>query len=254
MSGLFTRRTIVAGLAASASSLLAGCDSLGKDEQFRKVLFSAENMHKWLQRSLQDRDALAPEFRPDQRSRLFRGNGTLNPSGADYKALWRGKFVDWRLKVDGLVSRPLSLSLADLRTMPQRIQTTRHDCVEGWSAIGTWRGVPLAKILETAHLSDKARYIVFHCLDDVGGGHRYYESIDLIDAFHPQTILAFALNEQPLEVRNGAPLRLRAERHLGYKQAKFLARVEAVTDLRGIQGGKGGFWEDQADYEWYAGI
>jgi len=244
----------VAGLTAGAAGLLAGCDSLARDERFRRALFSAENMHKWLQRSLQDREALAREFRPDQRSPFFRGNGTLNPDTEGYKALWREKFVHWRLRVDGLVVRPLSLNLTQLHSMPQRVQTTRHDCVEGWSAIGTWRGVPLRTVLEAAGLSTRARYLVFHCMDDMGDGQDYYESIDLVDAFHPQTILAHSLNEAPLPVRNGAPLRLRVERHLGYKQAKYIARIEAVADLAAIRGGKGGFWEDVAGYEWYAGI
>jgi len=250
MNGRLTRRALVAGLATS----LAGCDALGRDERFRRALFSAENMHRWLQRALQDRDALAREFRPDERSPIFRGNGTMNPGSAAYKVLWRTGFADWRLRVDGLVARPLSLSLAQLHAMPQRVQTTRHDCVEGWSAIGTWRGVPLSRVLEAAGLSTRARYLVFHCMDDMGGGRDYYESIDLIDAFHPQTILAHSLNDAPLPVRNGAPLRLRVERHLGYKHAKYLARIEAVADLAAIGGGKGGFWEDVAGYEWYAGI
>jgi DMSO/TMAO reductase YedYZ molybdopterin-dependent catalytic subunit len=114
--------------------------------------------------------------------------------------------------------------------------------------------VPLGKLLETAGLSSRAKFLVFHCFDEMGGGQDYYESIDLVDAFHPQTILAYALNEEPLRVMNGAPLRLRAERHLGYKQAKYVRRIEAVADLSGIGRGKGGYWEDVAGYEWYAGI
>ncbi|MGF7170713.1 DMSO/TMAO reductase YedYZ molybdopterin-dependent catalytic subunit [Sphingobium xanthum] len=253
-SPIVSRRSLITGLTASAAGLLSGCDSLARDERFRKVLFSAENMHKWLQRSLQDRQALAREFRPDQRSRFFRGNGTLNPNTEAYKALWRSDFLDWRLRVGGMVARPLSISLAQLHAMPHRVQTTRHDCVEGWSAIGTWRGVPLKAVLDAAQLSTRAKYLVFHCMDDMGGGATYYESIDMVDALHPQTILAFALNEKPLHVRNGAPLRLRVERHLGYKHAKYLSGIEAVADLSTIRGGKGGFWEDVAGYEWYAGI
>jgi DMSO/TMAO reductase YedYZ molybdopterin-dependent catalytic subunit len=112
----------------------------------------------------------------------------------------------------------------------------------------------LKLLLDSAGLRDRARYIVFHCADDMGGGTAYYESIDLIDAFHPQTILAFALNDRPLSVANGAPLRLRVERQLGYKQAKYLMRIEAVESLLSIGRGKGGFWEDRANYDWYAGI
>ncbi|AMK24611.1 MULTISPECIES: molybdopterin-binding protein [unclassified Sphingobium] len=250
MSLILSRRALVLGAAAT----LAGCDRLASNETVREALFSAENFHKWAQRSLMARDALAHEFRPDQISPFFRPNGTANPNTPEYRALWRSGFADWRLRVGGLVARPLSLSLADLHALPHREQITRHDCVEGWSAIGKWRGVPLKPILEAARLREGARYIVFHCADDMGGGRGYYESIDLMDAFHPQTILAFALNDQPLRVANGAPLRLRVERQLGYKQAKYLMQIEAVASLDGIGRGKGGFWEDHAGYDWYAGI
>jgi DMSO/TMAO reductase YedYZ molybdopterin-dependent catalytic subunit len=138
--------------------------------------------------------------------------------------------------------------------LPSRTQITRHDCVEGWSAIGQWTGVRLAGLLGAAGLLPRARYAVFHCADDMAGnGGRYYESIDLFDAFHPQTILAYAMNGAPLTVAHGAPLRLRVERQLGYKQAKYVMRVEMVDRLDNIGGGKGGFWEDRG-YEWYAGI
>jgi DMSO/TMAO reductase YedYZ molybdopterin-dependent catalytic subunit len=247
---ILTRRTLLLG----ATATLAGCDRLARDEHFREALFSAENFHKWAQRGLMAPDALAREFRPDQISPIFRANGTANPNTPAYKALWRGGFADWRLKVTGLVARDLSLSLSQLRSLPHREQITRHDCVEGWSAIGKWRGVPLKTIIDGAGLKSRARYIVFRCADDMGGGRPYYESIDLADAFHPQTILAFALNDRPLSVANGAPLRLRVERQLGYKQAKYLMGIEAVDSLATIGKGKGGFWEDHADYDWYAGI
>ncbi|MCE7797652.1 molybdopterin-dependent oxidoreductase [Sphingobium sufflavum] len=251
MSLLLSRRALIGSLAAS---MLAGCDRLADTADVREILFSAENFHKWSQRALGDRNALAPEFRADQLSPIFRANGTHDPATDEYRALWRGGFADWRLQVDGLVGRPLSLTLNQLRSMPHRTQITRHDCVEGWSAIGQWRGVPLATILHAARLSDRARYIVFHCADRMTATRPYYESIDLIDAFHPQTILAFALNDRLLSVPNGAPLRLRVERQLGYKQAKYLMRIQAVESLGNIHGGKGGYWEDVAVYEHYAGI
>lgn len=253
---LLTRRALVGSLAAGGAGLLAGCDSIGQSPQGRELLFTAENFHRWSQRLLLAPDALAREYRPEERSRIFRSNGTANPATEHYKALWRGNFADWRLEVTGLVARPLRLSLADIAAMPHREQITRHDCVEGWSAIGKWRGVPLARVLEAVGLQDRARYLVFHCLDEWGGGigTGYYESIDRVDAFHPQTILAYGLNDRPLPVQNGAPLRLRVERQLGYKQAKYLARIEAVDSLLAVRGGKGGYWEDRAGYEWYAGI
>lgn len=247
---MIARRALLLG----ATATLAGCDRLASNATFREALFSAENFHKWAQRSLMARDALATEYRPDQISPFFRANGTANPNTPDYKAWWRGGFADWRLRVDGQVARKLSLSLSQLRTLPHREQITRHDCVEGWSAIGKWRGVPLKTVLDAAGLRPGARYIVLHCADRMGNGQPYYESIDLVDAFHPQTILAFALNDRPLSVANGAPLRLRVERQLGYKQAKYLTRIEAVESLSAIGRGKGGYWEDHAGYEWYAGI
>lgn len=254
MTLFLTRRALIGGAAASSMGLLTGCDRLARNEAVRDALFSAENFHRWAQRSLMDRDTLAREFRPDQISPFFRSNGTNNPNTEEYKGWWRDDFASWRLTIDGMVARPLSLSLAQLRQMPAREQITRHDCVEGWSAIGKWRGAPLAPILKAAGLSTHARYLVFHCADLMGADRPYYESIDLFDAFHPQTILAYALNDRPLKVANGAPLRLRVERQLGYKQAKYLKRIEAVDDLRLIHRGKGGYWEDRAGYDWYAGI
>lgn len=248
---IVNRRNLLVG---GAAGLLAGCDALVRSEDFRKLLALGEKGNFAIQRSLQDRMALAKEFRPEQRSPVFRINGTRQPQGPAFSRHMKEKFVNWRLAVDGLVARPQSLSLAQLMAGPKRTQITRHDCVEGWSAIGKWTGVPLKLVLDAAGLRSQARYIVFHCADKMGFGAAYYESIDLIDAFHPQTILAWALNDEPLLVGNGAPLRLRVERQLGYKQAKYIERIEAVEDLSKIRGGKGGFWEDGAGYEWYAGI
>lgn len=251
---IVTRRRLLVGAALGAGGLLSGCDRLGESEGFRKILFSAEAMNRHAQRLLTDREALAREFSEAEMSPFFRGNGTQNPRSSAYQAHAAQGFARWRLAVDGLVARPRNLSMAQIRSMPRRTQITRHDCVEGWSAIGKWTGVPLKLLLDLAGLRAGARYIVFHCADDMGGGTAYYESIDLIDAFHPQTILAWAMNDALLPVRNGAPLRLRVERQLGYKHAKYVTRIEAVASLTGIGLGKGGFWEDRAQYEWYAGI
>lgn len=248
---IFNRRTVLAG---SLAGLVSGCDALGQNEDFLKLLALGEKGNFIIQRSLQDRMGLAREFDVSQRSPIFRANGTRMPSGPAYARHVEEKFVNWRLRVDGLVGSPSSFSLRQLMAAPQRTQTTRHDCVEGWSAIGTWTGVPLKLVLEAAGLSRQARYIVFHCADTYGFGTPYYESIDLVDAFHPQTILAWQLNGTMLPVGNGAPLRLRVERQLGYKQAKYVERIEAVDDLSRIGRGKGGYWEDGAGYEWYAGI
>ena len=254
MSGLITRRALVGGAAAGAGALLTGCDRLGRDERFQALLRTGEGGNYALQRLLQDRTALAQEFRPDQRSPVFRMNGVRMPSGEDYARHLATGFADWRIPVQGLVSHPQAYSMAQLRAMPSRTQITRHDCVEGWSAIGKWTGVPLKLLLDRAGVSPQARFVVFHCADPQSNGTMYYESIDRIDAVHPQTILAYALNDERLPPGNGAPLRLRVERQLGYKQAKYVQRIELVPSLAGIYDGKGGYWEDVAGYEWYAGL
>lgn len=248
---MIRRRTLIAG--GGAGLLLSGCDRVIAQPQVRDIIFKGEDMHRALQRALMNRDALAPEFTSDQRSPYFRTNGTRDPGTAAYNALRSGRFADWRLQVDGLVARPLSLSLSDLGQMPQRAQITRHDCVEGWSAIGKWQGPRLGDVLKQAGVCDAARYVVFTCAD-LYGGAPYYESVDMVDAFHPQTILAWALNDRFLDVGHGAPCRLRVERHLGYKHAKYLMKITAVDSLAGIGKGQGGYWEDNVDYDWYAGI
>ena len=258
MSGLIVpRRQLIAragGLVAAAGALplLSGCDAINEAPAVRKILSMGEEMNRASQRVLMDRDALAREFTRADLSPTFRSNGTKLPPGAAYAAHAASGFADWRIKVTGLVARPLSLSLADIRAMPQRTQITRHDCVEGWSAIGQWTGPQLRRILAAAGVKDRARYIVFRCADRIGGD-LYYESCDMVDALHPQTIMAWALNNAVLPIANGAPLRLRIERQLGYKHAKYLMRIELVERFDDIRDGKGGYWEDNG-YEWYAGI
>jgi DMSO/TMAO reductase YedYZ molybdopterin-dependent catalytic subunit len=251
------RRFLLLSAAGAGSVLLAGCDRLSSAPDFQEFLSSAEGLTYRAQRLLGSSHTAAREFGPTDISPVFKVNGTEAPDSEEYAALRENNFADWRLHVEGLVAKPLELSLANVRALPQRTQITRHDCVEGWSAIGKWQGVPLAFVLTKAQLLPAARFVVFHCadaleqtLDDSG---QYYESIDLIDAFHPQTILAHSLNDAPLSVGHGAPLRLRVERQLGYKQAKYIMRIEVVERLDGIGRGKGGFWEDRG-YEWYAGI
>jgi DMSO/TMAO reductase YedYZ molybdopterin-dependent catalytic subunit len=245
---ILTRRAaLIGGLAGGGGLLLSGCDSASP------LVRSAEQLSKTAQRAIGGRGALAREFDLADRSPIFRVNGNAQPRSDAWARHAANGFADWRLKVDGLVERPLELSLSDLAAMPSRTQVTRHDCVEGWSAIGQWTGTPLGLILRRAGLKPQARYALFHCADDFGG-LPYYESIDLFDAFHPQTILAWGMNGGRLPVGHGAPLRLRVERQLGYKQAKFVMRVEMRDTLSGAYGGKGGYWEDRIGYEWYAGI
>lgn len=247
-----TRRALVGTVLAGGSLALSGCDALGNNEHFREILKFGEDANYAIHRSLQGRMALAKEFRPDQRSPIFRSNGVRMPAGDAYARHVASEFRDWTLIIDGLVIHPQILPLNQIRSLPARTQITRHDCVEGWSAIAKWTGVPVKFLLDRAGLKPEARYIVFHCADS-NDGSPYYESFDLLDAYHPQTILAWNLNDEPLPVPNGAPLRLRVERQLGYKHAKYVQRIEAVASLKTIYGGKGGFWEDGAGYEWYAG-
>ena len=253
MTRPLSRRRLLAGLGVAVTApLLSACDRLGQSPGFRKFLGTGEwlsyRVHRWIGSS-----AMATEYPESALSPVFRTNGNTTASSAEYQRHAAAGFANWRLVIDGLVDAPQSFSLAELRAMPSRTQITRHDCVEGWSAIGQWTGVPLGALLERARLKPDARFVVFHCADDFSGTP-YYESIDLVDAHHPQTILAYGMNGKDLPMGNGAPLRLRVERQLGYKHAKFVMRVEAVASLAEIGEGGGGFWEDRAGYDWYAGI
>jgi DMSO/TMAO reductase YedYZ molybdopterin-dependent catalytic subunit len=251
------RGWLQAALGSAGALVLSACDRITASPKGVAVLQSAEGLTRRAQRLFIDRRALAREFGHADISPDFRPNGSVDPTDDDYVALKAKGFADYRLVVDGLVDKPLSLSLADLRALPARTQITRHDCVEGWSSIAKWTGARLGPLLDQAGLKKTARYIVFHCGDTLeqtlDGTGQYYESIDLIDAYHPQTILAYAMNDGVLPVAHGAPLRLRVERQLGYKQAKYIMRIEAVDDLKPLGRGNGGFWEDRG-YEWYAGI
>ncbi len=258
-----SRRGLLTGAGVGAGGLLlSACDGLAHSDGITSVVKSAEGATRRWQRLVSDRNALAREFTTADMSPIFKANGSKDPQDPDYLGHVDSKFANWQLKVDGLVNNPMSLSLADLRAMPARTQITRHDCVEGWSAIGQWTGPQLGPILKAAGLRTNARYVIFHCADNYGGEvskggeqsmSQYYESVDLIDAFHPQTILAHSMNGSPLTVAHGAPIRMRIERQLGYKQAKYVMRIEAVDSFTGFSGGHGGYWEDRG-YEWYAGI
>ena len=237
-------------LAAAGAAFVAGCNRVADSETGARLFAAAEDLHEGAHRLLNPRDALVREFSPADISPFFRGNGTTQPEG-DYPAHEANGFADWRLEVRGLVRHPLSLSMDNIRRLPQRTQITRHDCVEGWSAIGQWTGPQLSILLEAAGLREEARFIVFRCADELAGAD---QSVDPVAALHPQTIVAHKLNGDPLPVRNGAPLRMRIERQLGYKHAKYLTAIEAVSSLDAIGAGGGGYWEDRSGYQWYAGI
>lgn len=254
-----SRRSFLTGSAVASTSALAGCfDPLGDgDSKVRSVLESANSLTYRVQRMLLGSDDLAREYSESEIRQPQRPNGTTSPSDADYQQLANENFASYRLKLDGLVEKPLEVSLDEIRAMPSRTQITRHDCVEGWSCIAKWTGVPLALLLDEAKVKPTARFVVFGCFDTMensfDGPVKYYESIDLIDARHPQTILAYGLDGKPLPVSNGAPLRVRVERQLGYKMAKYIRTITLTDSLSGYGTGSGGYWEDRG-YEWFAGI
>jgi DMSO/TMAO reductase YedYZ molybdopterin-dependent catalytic subunit len=254
MSRIISRRGLLtAGVATAGSTLLAGCDRLFEGASMRPLLDFGQLLSYQAHRLLLAGQPLVREYALDDLSPDFPSNGTAMPDGFGYFELITTNFANWRLKVDGLVRNELSLSLDEIQQLPARTQITQHSCDEGWTAIGQWTGVPLVHLLQMAELQPEARYIVFHCLDEMTSGAFYYESIDLFDAFHPQTILAYGMNGGGLPIRHGAPLRLRVERQIGYKNAKYVTRVEAVDRLGNIGGGKGGYWPDRG-YQWYAGL
>ena len=187
--GLDRRGFLARGLAAASTMLLGGCDDLSDQPWVVRILDSAETLTRLTQRAILSPRALAREYSEAEISRDFKANGSTDVDDTAYKAHAANGFADWKLVVSGLVEQKLELSLADLRAMPSRTQITRHDCVEGWSCIGKWKGVPLSALLEAAKLRPDARYIVFYCADDLGEtgteDGKYYESIGLIDAFHP---------------------------------------------------------------------
>jgi DMSO/TMAO reductase YedYZ molybdopterin-dependent catalytic subunit len=176
----------------------------------------------------------------------FPATGTTNPGDSsmpsfneEYARLLATGFSNWRLPIEGRVARPGSYSIADLQRFPSRTQITRHTCEEGWTAIAEWTGVPLSRVLESAGILPSARFVNFYAYDG------YIDSIDLLDAFHPQTLLAYGMNGRDLPVPHGAPVRLRVEKHIGYKSMKYLQRI-VVTDEFVDTGDSG--------WAWYTGI
>ena len=259
---MMNRRRLLGVGAASASSLvLAGCDQFNflgtRDNQVRNFMEGANALTYEVQRATIGVDTLAREYAETEIRQPMRPNGSTNPQTPEYLGLVNSNFADYMLRVTGLVETPQAWSLEQLRNMPARTQITRHDCVEGWSCIAKWTGVPVRSLLEPARIKPEARFAVFHCYDVMGGGlagtEPFYGSIDLVDCFHPQTILAYGLNDAALPVSNGAPLRLRVERQLGYKMSKYVHTIELVESFTRFGLGKGGYWEDHG-YEWYAGI
>ena len=253
-----SRRNLLLGAVQSGGLLLlAGCEKafnrLQANQKFLSLLESAEGVNQRVHRLVTGKTKLVQEFADQDVSRYFKPNGNPPPMTMDYTADAKNNWQEWRLEITGSVKQPAQFSLAELRSMRSRIQITRHDCVEGWSAIAKWKGVPLTEIMQRVQPVPESRFVVFHCMDTDDSGVHYYESIDFRDASHPQTILAYEMNDRALPIAHGAPLRLRIETQLGYKHAKYIRKIEFVRSYANIAAGKGGYWEDQG-YAWYAGI
>jgi len=243
------RRALIAGLGA-AGGLLLPRFLKGLPPTYGHILRMGDNLTYAAHRVLLPSQTLVREFSHKDIS-SFPAIGTTNPGALDkpnrsdaYAQLQKGAFADWRLSVTGLVASPGGYSLADLKRFPSRTQVTRHTCEEGWSAIAEWSGVPLRRVLEAARMRPEARWVNFYSYDG------WIDSIDLLDALHPQTLLAYGMNGRDLSVPHGAPVRLRVETQLGYKSMKFLERI-VVRDTFDDGGKQGNI---QNGWAWYAGI
>jgi DMSO/TMAO reductase YedYZ molybdopterin-dependent catalytic subunit len=252
-SSLLTRRRLITtGLAAAAGATGLAvaariADRYGLIPPDHGGIYGVgETLTYAAQRLLMSRHSLAREFPPNEISKVAPVNGEP-PDGDEYQRLHDGGFAEWRLAIDGLVARPMSFSLAELHRLPSRTQITHQACEEGWSFIAEWTGVPLSHVLDLAGVSTRARYVAFFSFDAV------WDSLDMPDAWHPQTLLAYRMNGQPLPDGHGAPLRLRVARQLGYKSVKYLTRIIVVDSLTHVRNGRGSI-SPEIGYSWYAGI
>jgi DMSO/TMAO reductase YedYZ molybdopterin-dependent catalytic subunit len=244
------RRAFLTGVVSSAGVALTGCTRV-EPPTYGNLLRMGDFLTYRAHRFLLPAGSLAREYARSEISSAP-AIGTTNPAnssqpffdpeyGDAYDRLVKGQFTGWRLTVEGNVSRPSTFSLADLKRMPARTQITRHTCEEGWSSIAEWTGVPLRRVLEAAGIQPDARYVQLHAYDRFGDG------IDMFDALHPQTILAYGMNGRELPIGHGAPVRLRVERQLGYRSLKFVRRIVVTSE----------FQDDgtiAAGWSWYAGI
>ena len=253
MSDLSRRKMIVSGLAATAG--VAGLGVAARMAQkyglvppdHGGIYGPGETLTYASQRVL-TRHSLAREFPQSKISRPPLAN-EMPPLNDAYKRLQAGGFADWRVAVDGMVERPASFSLAQLKSYPSRRQITMLQCEEGWSYIAEWIGVPLGQVLDAAGVRPEARYVVYFSIDP-----DWWDSIDMADALHPQTFLAYGMNGEELPVGNGGPVRMRLPRQLGYKSVKFITRLTVTDSLKGFGKGSASASPDGGSYAWYAGI
>lgn len=246
MTERVSRRRFLTGISAIGGTALAGCNKdLYVPPHFGGLLDASDALMMSVQRMLLSEQSMAREYSRADISPMFPVEGTSLPFDAGYQAAMENGFAEWRLSLEGLVVRPLSLSLADLKAMPSRTQITSHSCEGGWTAIGEWTGVQLSHVLDLAGLQREARYIAFDCVDG------WYDYLDLFDALHAQTILAYGMNGGELPTEHGAPVRLRVERQLGYKNLKFIERIRVVDQPDRVDYGDA---PRLFHYAWYAGI
>jgi DMSO/TMAO reductase YedYZ molybdopterin-dependent catalytic subunit len=252
MTDLSRRKLLVSGLAATAGVAGLGvaarlAQKYGLIPPDHSGIYGLGETLTYATQRLLTIHSLAREFRRDQISKRPLAN-EMPPLTDAFKRLQAGGFADWRLTVTGLVDRPTSFSLDQLKSYPYRSQITQLACEEGWSYIAEWIGTPLSHVLDLAGIQPQARYIVYFSIDPA-----WWESIDMADALHPQTFLAYGMNGGDLPVGNGGPLRLRLPRQVGYKSVKFVTHMTVTDDLKKF--GKGlGSAEPEAGYAWYAGI
>ena len=243
---MITRRKWIATAPGAAGLLLSACkDALPPTYG---SLFDASNALTFASHRLLLRNQpLVREFGRDKITPKFPAINETNPQADRYQRLLAGGFADWRLPIEGLVSKRSELSLETLKRFASRTQVTQHNCEQGWSAIAEWTGVPLGRVLQEVGMLSPARYIVFHTVDG------WWDSLDMFDALHPQTLLAYGMNGRELPVAHGAPVRLRVERQLGYKSLKYLSRIDVTDRLDDVEDGTGAVGAAYG-YSWYAGI
>jgi DMSO/TMAO reductase YedYZ molybdopterin-dependent catalytic subunit len=242
------RHVIFTGLASVGGLALRYPKTL--PPTYGSLLRMGDNVTYVAHRALLSEQALVKEYDAKDIT-SFPAIGTTNPGASgtperarEYGRMRSGAFAEWALSVEGLVATPRTFSLAELKRLPSRTQVTRHTCEEGWSAIAQWTGVPMSAVLESVGVQPAARFVVSYSYDAAAN------SIDMLDAFHPQTILAYGMNGRDLSVPHGAPLRLRVERQLGYKGLKYLQRLVITNEFD--DGGEKG---DLANgWSWYTGI
>jgi DMSO/TMAO reductase YedYZ molybdopterin-dependent catalytic subunit len=252
MTDLSRRKLIIGGLAATAGAAGLGvaariAQKYGLIPPDHGGIYGLGETLTYASHRLLTRHSLAREFSESQISRPPLAN-EMPPLNNAYKRLQAGGFADWRLTVTGMVDRPAAFSLAQLKSYPRRSQITQIACEEGWSYIAEWIGVPLSHVLDLVGIQPRAKYVVYFSIDP-----DWWDSIDMSDAMHPQTFLAYGMNGDELPIGNGGPLRLRVPRQLGYKSVKFITHLTVTDSLKGF--GKGlGSVEPEAGYAWYAGI